>query len=475
MSDAERGRSVFVIQDAFTSFFDAPVAIAVIELIAALGYRPQVAPFSASGKPLHVKGFMPEFERTARRHARMIDELAAHGRPLVGIEPSVTLALATDYRHAIGRALPVQPFEQWLGSALTEHAPTPGADVSTGYRLLNHCTARTESSASNRAWQKAFAQFGLGLETADVGCCGMSGAYGHEARHRETSEAVFDLSWSNALAQGETSQPLVPGYSCRSQIARLRGKTALHPAQALLARIGARAALVEPALAHPGACHRAHRRIAWRRDDTIAARFLGVVECCVGRRSSMSLRRRRSLSFWAIPIERVTENCDAALAGEDQFGRAPAQSFGGFHRPLEIGGRHDPQKLLAAEAAEAVDLAHAVGHVAAEPLEHLVAHGVTMRVVDALEMVDIDHADTEHIGRTLAAGAFAIEHFHQPATVVQPGQVVAHGHHGNTRHRLADFVVALTQGSAQPVDQRAQQHDLRHDDGQRREQHPVVE
>lgn len=239
MSDAERGRSVFVIQDAFTSFFDAPVAVAVIELIAALGYRPQVAPFSASGKPLHVKGFMPEFERTAHRHARVVDELAAHGRPLVGIEPSVTLALATDYRHAIGRALPVQPFEQWLGSTLTEQAPAPGADVSTGYRLLNHCTARTESSASNRAWQKAFAQFGLGLETPDVGCCGMSGAYGHEARHRTTSEAVFDLSWSNALAHGEASQPLVPGYSCRSQVARLKGKTALHPAQALLARIGA--------------------------------------------------------------------------------------------------------------------------------------------------------------------------------------------------------------------------------------------
>ncbi|MGN8160128.1 FAD-binding and (Fe-S)-binding domain-containing protein [Salinisphaera sp. SWV1] len=236
MSDAERARSVFVVQDAFTSFFDAPVAIAVIELIAALGYRPQVAPFSASGKPLHVKGFLPEFERVARRHARRIDVLAAHGRPLVGIEPSVTLALATDYQQAIGRALPVQLFEQWLASALATRAPTRTAVSSPGYLLLNHCTAQTASSASARAWRDAFAYFGLSLETGNVGCCGMSGAYGHEARHRQTSQTVFELSWTSALSCG-TSQPLVPGYSCRSQIARLKGETALHPAQALLAEI----------------------------------------------------------------------------------------------------------------------------------------------------------------------------------------------------------------------------------------------
>ncbi|MES1956280.1 FAD/FMN-dependent dehydrogenase [Salinisphaera hydrothermalis EPR70] len=238
MDDRERQRTVFVVQDAFTSFFDAPVAIAVVELIAALGYRPQVVPFSASGKPLHVKGFLPEFERTANRHARVVEAVAEHGRPLVGIEPSVTLALDTDYRQAIGRALPVQPFEQWLAAALGEQAPSVVADASPTYRLFNHCTARTESSASSRAWRDAFEHLGLVLETGDVGCCGMSGAYGHEARHRDTSQAIFELSWAETLA-ASTPQPLVPGYSCRSQIARFQQKTAQHPAQVLLAALRA--------------------------------------------------------------------------------------------------------------------------------------------------------------------------------------------------------------------------------------------
>lgn len=241
MDDAERERTVFVIQDAFTSFFDASAAIAVIELIAGLGYRPQVAPFSPSGKPLHVKGFMPEFERIAHRHARFIDRLAAHGRPLVGVEPSVTLALATDYRPAIGRALPVQPFEQWLAAAVAERPPAiDRAAPAPVYRLLNHCTADTESPASSRAWHAAFTAFGLALEDGRVGCCGMSGAYGHEARHRETSQQIFDLSWSAALADDRT-RPVVPGYSCRSQAARFSGSDVPHPATILLGQLESRA------------------------------------------------------------------------------------------------------------------------------------------------------------------------------------------------------------------------------------------
>src|SRR5699024_10102239 len=134
MPDAQRARSVFIIQDAFTSFFDAPTVIAIIETIALLGYRPQVAPFSPNGKPLHVKGFAPEFERTAQRHARFVENLAAHGRPLVGIEPSMTLSLKTDYLHTLGHALPVQLFEQWLAGALAARSPAIDATNDSQYR-----------------------------------------------------------------------------------------------------------------------------------------------------------------------------------------------------------------------------------------------------------------------------------------------------------------------------------------------------
>ncbi|WP_423821193.1 FAD-binding and (Fe-S)-binding domain-containing protein [Salinisphaera sp. SPP-AMP-43] len=232
MPDAERERAVFIIQDAFTSFFDAPAVTSVIELIAALGYRPQVAPFMPSGKPLHVKGFTPEFERTAARMAQGIDQLAAHGRPLIGIEPSVVRSLASDYRHVLGRALPVVALERWLAQAVPAAKPA-APDNSPRFRLFNHCTAQTDSAASDRDWHTVFETLGLSLDSGQVGCCGMSGAYGHEARHRATSAAIFDLSWSGALA-ADTAQPVVPGYSCRSQIARLDGARTPHPAQLLL-------------------------------------------------------------------------------------------------------------------------------------------------------------------------------------------------------------------------------------------------
>lgn len=236
MAEADRERAVFLIQDAFTSFFDAPAVISVIELIAALGYRPQVAPFMPSGKPLHVKGFMPEFERTARHTARSINALAAYGRPLVSIEPSIARSLATDYRHALGQALPVIAFERWLAEALPVAERSPRND-NPRFRLFNHCTATTDASASNRDWQTIFETLGASLDIGPVGCCGMSGAYGHEARHRATSESIYELSWSGALAR-DTAQPVVPGYSCRSQIARFDGAPIPHPARLVFDHLG---------------------------------------------------------------------------------------------------------------------------------------------------------------------------------------------------------------------------------------------
>ena len=73
-----------------------------------------------------------------------------------------------------------------------------------------------------------------------TGCCGMSGTYGHEARNLATSTDIFALSWAYQIPESayptideEGPEVLATGYSCRSQVKRLRGKTLRHPVQVL--------------------------------------------------------------------------------------------------------------------------------------------------------------------------------------------------------------------------------------------------
>jgi len=239
LDEAGRQQSVIVVQDAFTRYFETPVAAAFLELAARLGFKVFVAPYLPNGKPLHVQGFLPKFRRAARRNAAQLAALARTGVPLVGIDPAMTLVYRQEYRKVEGiEAVPdVQLPQEWLIGALRTRAISPRASGS--FSLLPHCTERTNASAAALLWKDVFATAGLTLATPASGCCGMSGTYGHEARNRATSETIFEQSWARHVDGASTStqgaqELLATGYSCRCQVKRLRGRQLRHPIQALL-------------------------------------------------------------------------------------------------------------------------------------------------------------------------------------------------------------------------------------------------
>nr|WP_288497672.1 FAD-binding and (Fe-S)-binding domain-containing protein [uncultured Pseudomonas sp.] len=233
LSAAERAKSLVLVQDAFTRYFETPVFAAFIELASRLGYRVWLAPFMANGKPLHVQGFLPAFERTARRTAKGLQALAGFDIPLVGLDPAMTLVYRQEYRKIAGLECPeVLLSQEWLLKALDGQPKLPAKSVA--FRLLGHCTEKTNAAPSAAMWVKVFEQAGLQVSAEATGCCGMSGTYGHEARNLETSRTIFAQSWEPALNSGAAAEPLATGYSCRSQVARLKNATLRHPIQALL-------------------------------------------------------------------------------------------------------------------------------------------------------------------------------------------------------------------------------------------------
>jgi Fe-S oxidoreductase len=153
----------------------------------------------------------------------------------VGIDPAVTLTYRAEYVGALGQdAVPeVSLLQEWLAKDVAE---VPRAARGGAYRLMGHCTERTNAPSSSRQWQVAFERFGLALRIDGVGCCGMAGTYGHVKENRPASEALYEQSWGPHVAAAEAARepPVATGYSCRSQ-AKLVGRTAIaHPVQVLL-------------------------------------------------------------------------------------------------------------------------------------------------------------------------------------------------------------------------------------------------
>lgn len=241
LSAEQRARSVVLVQDAFTSWYEPQVVLAVLDLMQAIGFRPFVAPFRPNGKPLHVHGFLGAFIRTASGNAAMLRDLAATGVELVGVDASMTLTYRSEYAMLAeaDRPPPVLLIQEWLARHRDAIPNTVGAGDE--YLLLPHCSERSLALSGLRDWQTAFAAAGASLRVLPSGCCGMAGTYGHETEHRATSEQIYGMSWGHQVSSwAQSGRLLATGYSCRSQVKIIDGSMLAHPAQAMLACLGKR-------------------------------------------------------------------------------------------------------------------------------------------------------------------------------------------------------------------------------------------
>ncbi|UAA40472.1 FAD-binding oxidoreductase [Paraneptunicella aestuarii] len=238
LDNEQKQKTVLIVQDPFTSFYEAGVVSDIVDLALALGITPVVLPFKPNGKPQHVKGFLKEFNQTASEASMFLNTHAELGIPMVGVDPSMVLCYRDEYKKALGERrgeFNVLLVHEWLMQLADKGIVATKApqDVET-YALLAHCTEKTMLPGSEKDWQKIFQHFGLQLQTVGVGCCGMAGTFGHEQKHMEDSRALFELSWQPAFEQFNPDQVLITGYSCRSQVARFEGVKPKHPLQALL-------------------------------------------------------------------------------------------------------------------------------------------------------------------------------------------------------------------------------------------------
>lgn len=235
LNDTEKRRSVVLVQDAFTSYFDTPVVLDIIDCLAELGFRVWVMPFSANGKPLHVHGFLNAFKWVANRNQKKFKALAATGIPLVGIDPAMTLTYRAEYlKYCDEPVSDVLLLQEFLVTNIDLLKQKANKFKTGSASLLAHCTEKTNAPASMKDWDTVFTTLNQRVNSEPVGCCGMAGTFGHETKNKDYSVGIYDLSWKSIVEQADDKTYISTGYSCRSQVKRLSSKTLLHPMQFIL-------------------------------------------------------------------------------------------------------------------------------------------------------------------------------------------------------------------------------------------------
>ena len=239
LSEEQRKRSVILLPDAFSSFYDVPQAIAIYDLFRLLGYSVYIASFLVNGKPLYIKGFVRQFLKVAQKNWKNLYRLAQTGISMVGIEPSVVMTYRDEYLRATGREdlgfqvyLPQEFLIEQMG-LLSETAQKLKLQNQMPYYLFSHCMERGGASAAPEQWKQIFAVFGLDLQPVVSGCCGMAGAYGHESQNFRHSRSIYLSSWDKLIKDYQPQQILVDGFSCRKQTERFGNFTPEHPAKTL--------------------------------------------------------------------------------------------------------------------------------------------------------------------------------------------------------------------------------------------------
>jgi FAD/FMN-containing dehydrogenase/Fe-S oxidoreductase len=240
---AASDRTVFLLDDCFTTYNEPAIGKAAVRVLEAAGYDVQLAGLTCCGRTLLSKGFLPQARQLISEQAPLLARRLAGGRPILGLEPSCLLTLVDEWPELVASpatamiARSAHLADGWLAAQLR--------DGRCDIRLAAPATRRT-AVVHGHCHQKALVGMqgtmsllgripGVDARLLETGCCGMAGSFGFEAEHYDLSVAIARQDLIPALEQHPDAVAVATGTSCRHQIHDLAGKHALHPLEAFAA------------------------------------------------------------------------------------------------------------------------------------------------------------------------------------------------------------------------------------------------
>ncbi|MFE5630459.1 FAD-binding and (Fe-S)-binding domain-containing protein [Streptomyces sp. NPDC056543] len=230
----ETASDVWLWPDTFTNHLAPRVGKSAVRVLEAAGVRVGLPPGRVCCGLTYVS--TGQLDRARATMARTLDVMEPGlGHPVVVLEPSCAATLRTD----LPELLPDDPRARELASsvrtfaqALEEFAPAwepPRLDHPVAGQTHCHQHAVLGDGPDRRLRER----MGLVGELSG-GCCGLAGNFGFEPGHYEVSVACAEDQLLPAVrAADDNALILADGFSCRTQLESLAGRTARHMAEVL--------------------------------------------------------------------------------------------------------------------------------------------------------------------------------------------------------------------------------------------------
>ncbi|WP_076258630.1 FAD-binding and (Fe-S)-binding domain-containing protein [Intrasporangium flavum] len=228
-------KPVVLFADSFSDSFSPEVAEATVRVLRDAGYEPRLPSGSVCcGLTWITTGQLDSAKSILRRTVAALADDARAGLPIVGIEPSCTAVLRSDVHELLpgdDDAALVSSRVRTLAELLAE---TPGwtpPDL-TGTQVVAQPHCHHHAVLGWKTDADLLVDTGATVQTL-AGCCGLAGNFGVEIGHHDVSLAVAAQNLLPALDASPDAVVLADGFSCRTQVADLRDRPAVHLAQLL--------------------------------------------------------------------------------------------------------------------------------------------------------------------------------------------------------------------------------------------------
>ncbi|MFJ7156198.1 FAD-binding and (Fe-S)-binding domain-containing protein [Streptomyces sp. NPDC101118] len=230
--------------DTFTEYLAPGAGHAAVRVLADAGLPAGLPPGRVCCGLTYVStGRLDRARAVLRRTLDVMEPVLDERRPVVVLEPSCAAALRGDLPQLLRddpRAVRLAGAVRTFAEALEEYAPhwaPPRLDRPVTGQTHCHQHAVLGDAADRRLRDRA----GLTGEL-EGGCCGLAGNFGFErgaGRYRVSADCAEERLLPAVRAADARAAVLADGYSCRTQLAQLGGRRALHLAELLASALDA--------------------------------------------------------------------------------------------------------------------------------------------------------------------------------------------------------------------------------------------
>ncbi|MDA4110367.1 FAD-binding and (Fe-S)-binding domain-containing protein [Mycolicibacterium holsaticum] len=239
-TSARRGK-VVLWPDTFTNNFDTHIARDAVTVLAAAGFEVEVPkPAVCCGLTWISTGQLGVAKKVLHRTLRILRPALRSGTPVVVLEPSCAAVFRSDLTNLLygdedAHRLAHQTYT--IGEALAKLAPEWSPPQHPAEAIVQpHCHQHAVLHFTDE--KDLLESAGVSARVLDAGCCGLAGNFGFERGHYDVSVACAEYKLLPAVrGAGADTLVLADGFSCRTQIAQLSGRRAVHTVQALAAAL----------------------------------------------------------------------------------------------------------------------------------------------------------------------------------------------------------------------------------------------